>query len=43
MAERFYKQEVSLPMYYSLKNKQIRYIFNTIVKTLKLKKNEIKK
>jgi UDP-4-amino-4,6-dideoxy-N-acetyl-beta-L-altrosamine transaminase len=36
VAEKFYTQEVSLPIFYSLKNSQVLYICKLIKKTLKL-------
>tara|TARA_A100000164_G_C21920321_1_gene780331 strand:- start:363 stop:1523 length:1161 start_codon:yes stop_codon:yes gene_type:complete len=36
---RFYKEEISLPIYYSLKRKEIDYVINQIKKILKIKNN----
>lgn len=37
VAEKFYKQEVSLPIYFSLKNKEVKYICKLLIKILKLR------
>ena len=36
---KFYKEEISLPIYYSLKRKEINYVINQIKKILKIKNN----
>jgi len=37
IAEKFYEQEVSLPIYFSLKEKEIKYIINSIINFFKKK------
>ena len=39
---KFYKEEISLPIYYSLKRKEINYVINQIKKILKIKNNILK-